>query len=262
LSAADAALDSEVLARHALGWDRAQLLANGRDDETAGFAERYQALIDRRARREPIAFITGRREFWGLEFEVSPDVLIPRPETELIVEAVCERRPDRRSVSRIVDVGTGSGCLSVSLAREFPEARVTAIDISGAALSIAHRNATRHAVRDRVALVNGDLLGAVAGPVDVIVSNPPYVPSAVRLQPEIIRFEPPVALYSGEDGLSALQALIESAQACLSDSGLFAVEFGFGQSDAVETLADRAGWRSISIKDDLQGIPRVAVLSM
>jgi release factor glutamine methyltransferase len=262
LSADSAALDSEVLARHALGWDRARLLANGRDEEPAGFPAHYQTLIDRRSRHEPVAFITGVREFWGLEFEVSPAVLIPRPETELIVEAVCERFPDRDRVSRIVDVGTGSGCLSVVLAREFPRARVTAIDISDGALSVARRNTVRHSVPDRVAFVRGDLLGAVAGPVDVIVSNPPYVPSAARLSLDIARFEPAVALFSGEDGLLALHALIESAAARLSDSGLLVVEFGFGQSDAVALHADRAGWRSVALKDDLQGIPRVAVLSM
>jgi release factor glutamine methyltransferase len=262
LSAGDAALDSEVLARHALGWDRARLLANGRNEEPADFAGRYQGLIDRRSRREPVAYITGFREFWGLEFDVTPDVLIPRPETELIVEGVCERHPDRRGVNHIVDVGTGSGCLSVALAREFPRAHVTAIDISDAALRIARRNAVRHGVLDRITLMKGDLLDAIAGPVDVIVSNPPYVPSAARLQPDIVRFEPALALFSGEDGLSALAALVGSAQARLSSSGLFAVEFGFGQSDAVTTLADAAGWRRITIKDDLQGIPRVAVLSM
>jgi release factor glutamine methyltransferase len=262
LSPDDAALDAEVLARYALGWDRARLLADGRDDEPEGFAERFHAFIERRSRREPVAFITGIREFWGLEFEVSRDVLIPRPETELIVEAVCERCPDRGRVRRIVDVGTGSGCLAVALAREFNQARVTAIDVSFPALSIARRNATRHGIVDRLSLVKGSLLESIGGFADVIVSNPPYVPSKARLEPDITQYEPAVALYSGEDGLSALDALIGSARAHLSDIGLFVVEFGFGQENSVKALAARAGWPSVSIKDDLQGIPRVAVLTM
>jgi release factor glutamine methyltransferase len=262
VSAADAALDAEVLARHALGWDRARLLAHGRDDEPEGFAAHYQTLIDRRSRREPVAYLTGVREFWGLEFEVSPDVLIPRPETEMIVEAVCERRPDRGAVSRIVDVGTGSGCLAVALAREFPQARVTAVDISEAALRVARRNTARHGVLDRVGLVQGHLLDGLADAVDVIVSNPPYVPSNVQLQPDVVRFEPSSALFSGNDGLTALRALIGSAQSRLAEAGLFVVEFGFGQYEAVTTIAQSVGWRSILLKDDLQGIPRVAVLSM
>lgn len=262
LSARDAALDSEVLARHALGWDRVRLLANGRDEEPEGFAARFQALIERRSRREPVAYVTGIREFWGLEFEVSRDVLIPRPETELIVEAVCERRPERGTVGRIVDVGTGSGCLAVVLAREFPRSRITAIDISEAALNVARRNAARHEVLGRVDLVKGDLLSAVADGVDVIVSNPPYVPSNVSLQRDVVQYEPATALFAGVDGLTALRALIGSAQSRLSDAGLFVVEFGFGQADDVTAIAEQAGWRSVAVKDDLQGIPRVAILSM
>src|SRR5262245_42658290 len=139
LTAEDAAIDAEVLARHALGWDRARLVAEGRVAAPDGFDERFAALIARRATREPVAFITGRREFWGLDFEISRDVLIPRPETELIVEAVCNAWPDRTRVRTIVDVGTGSGCLAVALSTEFPAAKVLGIDLSSAALAIATR---------------------------------------------------------------------------------------------------------------------------
>ena len=198
----------------------------------------FETLVERRASREPVAFITGRREFWGLDFEVSPDVLIPRPETELIVEAVCDRRR-RDDVRTIVDVGTGSGCLAVVLAREFPSATVVATDISDAALAVANRNARRHQVDDRVTFVRGDLLDAVQGPVDVIVSNPPYVSSAVELSPEIVNFEPPVALYSGLDGLTLVRRLIAEARSRLAPGGLFAVEFGLGQDDDCEPSPKR-----------------------
>jgi release factor glutamine methyltransferase len=259
LRPADAKLDAEVLARHALGWDRAQLVSAGRDPAPTGFDERFAGYIARRAGREPVAFITGHREFWGLDLEVTPDVLIPRPETELIVEAACGRWPDRGRVRRIVDVGTGSGCLAIALAHEFPSARVIATDISGAALTVAARNARRH-VSDRVSLLRANLLDAIGAPVDLIVSNPPYVPAGVQLSPEIIRFEPAVALYSGDDGLTLLAQLIGSVRSHLAAGGVFVVEFGLGQDTQIEALAADAGWREIVIKEDLQGIPRVAVL--
>jgi release factor glutamine methyltransferase len=261
LTPADAALDAEVLARHALGWDRARLLTSGREPTPAGFDERFDALIERRAVREPVAFITGRREFWGLEFEVSPAVLIPRPETELIVEAACEMLPRRDRVRRIVDVGTGSGCLAVALAREFPASHVLAIDLSEAALEIARKNVATHAP-GRVTLIRADLLHAAAGPVELIVANPPYVSSTVGLAPEIVRFEPAMALFAADhQGLDVLRKLIGSARPLLSDGGLFVVEFGFGQDDQVRALAAAAGWPSVAFKEDLQGIPRVAAMS-
>ncbi len=256
-----ARVDAEVLARHALGWDRARLLADGRGPMPADVDERFSALIERRATREPVAFITGHREFWGLDFDVSPDVLIPRPETELIVEAVCERRGRREDVRTLVDVGTGSGCLAVALAREFPGATVLAVDISAAALAVAAKNAARHQVDRRVTFVRGDLLDPVHGPVDVIVSNPPYVPSTVELSLDIVRFEPSVALYSGQDGLTLVKKLVASVQSRLAEGGLFVMEFGFGQDEQVQAFALEAGWQNVNIKEDFQGIPRVAVMT-
>jgi release factor glutamine methyltransferase len=256
----DAAIDAEVLARHALGWDRATLVVNGRATPPDGFDSQYAALVERRARREPVAFITGHREFWGLDFEVSPDVLIPRPETELIVEAVIAARPTRSAVRRIVDVGTGSGCLAIALAIEYPDARAIAIDISRKALDVARRNAARHGVLDRIQFLQADLLEAIAGHADVIVANPPYVPSGVALSPDIVRYEPPVALYSGTDGLSALERLIHDTRAYLADGGLFVVEFGLGQDHQIEALAHDAGWRGVMTRADLQGIPRIATM--
>jgi release factor glutamine methyltransferase len=257
----DAALDAEVLARHALGWDRGRLLVDGRAEEPPQFESQFAALVARRARREPVALITGHREFWGLDFEVTGDVLIPRPESELIVEAVCSRRPDASAVQRILDVGTGTGCLAVALARERPHAHVVATDISEAALGVARRNAARHDVAERVRFVRTSLLDGIAGPLDVIVSNPPYVASGVQLSPDIVRFEPPVALYSGADGLSALARLIATASDRLAPGGLFVVEFGLGQDDDVARLASDAGWRNVTMEADLQGIQRIAIMS-
>lgn len=256
----NARIDAEILARHALGWDRARLVADGRDPMPADVGLRFATLVERRATHEPVAFITGHREFWGLDFDVSPAVLIPRPETELIVEAVCERRGRRADVRTMVDVGTGSGCLAVALAREFPDARVVATDISAAALNVAAGNASRHGVDRQVTFVRADLLEPVQGPVDVIVSNPPYVPSGVELSPDIVRFEPSVALYSGHDGLTLVKRLVGCVASRLAHDGLFVVEFGFGQDDEVQTFAREAGWRDVSIIEDIQGIPRVAVM--
>jgi release factor glutamine methyltransferase len=259
LTPAAAAIDAEVLARHALGWDRARLLTDGRDPAPAGFDQRFTSSIDRRAKREPVAYITGEREFWGMTMVVTSDVLIPRPETEMIVEAACDELSPRERVRSIVDVGTGTGCLAIALACEFPAARIVATDLSAAALDVAARNVRTH-VDGRVTLVRTNLLDAIAGPIDVIVSNPPYVPSGVRLSPDIARFEPALALYADEDGLGMLACVIADARHRVAKNGLFVVEFGFGQDTRVMELAYSAGWRDVTIKEDLQGIPRVAVM--
>jgi release factor glutamine methyltransferase len=261
LHPAEAALDAEVLARHALGWDRASLLARGRDPEPDGFDEALGRLIARRATREPVAQITGVREFWGLEFEVTPDVLIPRPETELIVEealAFARQRP----CLRVIDVGTGSGCLAVTIAREIPDVRVTAVDTSEAALAVARRNASRHGVFDRVGFRQGDVLEGMAGRVDLIVSNPPYVPDsdAGDMQAEVVGHEPHLALFGGPTGLDVIRRLLEQAPAHLAEHGWLVVEFGFGQAAAIRRLAEETGWRVVRVRDDLQGIPRTIVL--
>jgi release factor glutamine methyltransferase len=260
LTTADAASDADVLARHALGWDRATLLSRGREIPPAGFADAYDALIRRRAAREPAAQITGTREFWGLELHVTRDVLVPRPETELIVEhALAFAR--EHDVRRIVDVGTGTGCLAIALAVELPDAQVVALDLSRAALDVAAANARRHRVDCRVRLVRADALEAVRGSVDLIVSNPPYVALGTPLPPEVANYEPHAALFAGPDGLDVLRPLIRGAAARLAPGGRFIVEFGFGQHTAVETLARQAAWDRLAIVPDLQGIPRVAVMS-
>jgi len=352
----EAALDAELLARHALGgWERGQLIASWRELAPASFVQRFDPLVERRERREPTAYITGHREFWGIEIEVERGVLIPRPETEFIVEEALARltpdaqpragdttgpagfpesrtpNPESRLVSpdarhrasettvpprprshepakrvmesrvlqtdavgsvrgaaseavlpleraaapggspesralppalRIADVGTGSGCLAVALARWLPTACVVATDMSAEALAIAARNVCRHEVQDRVTLVRCDLLGAAAGPFDLIVSNPPYIPAAEvdRLQPEILNYEPRLALDAGPDGLDLIRRLVPMAASRLVPGGWLIFEFGDGQAAGVRTIVDAEPLLElVGLRDDLAGIPRVAV---
>lgn len=258
----EAALDAEVLARHVLNCDRATLLTRAHDPLPSAFGRLYDQLVQRRIAREPIAYIVGHREFWGLEFDVSPAVLIPRPETELVIEEALSAFPHRQLVHTIIDVGTGSGCLAVVLAIEFPSASLIATDSSAPALDVARQNAAHHNVASRLAFVHEDLLPNESGPADLIVSNPPYVPDAdaVKLQPEVARYEPPSALYAGPDGLSVIRRLLDEASARLAPGGQLIVEFGFGQESSVRDAALRSGWKTDRIRRDLQGIPRVAVL--
>jgi len=259
----DAALDAEVLARHALGWDRSTLLVRSSEPPPPGFDAQFDRFIERRAGREPVAYITGHREFWGLDFAVNPDVLIPRPETEVILEQVVARVDPAHPYRRIIDVGTGSGCLAVALATEFPRAHVVGIDRSAPALGVAVRNARTHRVSDRVSFVRADLLTAIGGAADLIVSNPPYVSAddAATLQPEVAAFEPKEALFAGDDGLRVIRRLLQSASACLAPGGMLVIEFGFGQASAMASLAAESGWTVKALAPDLQGIPRAAVLT-
>ena len=258
----EAALDAEVLARHVLNCDRATLLTRANDPLPSAFGRLYDELVRRRLAREPIAYIVGHREFWGLEFDVTPAVLIPRPETELVIEEALAAFPHKPVVHTIIDVGTGSGCLAVILAIEFASATVVAIDSSAAALDVARQNAARHNVSERVALVHGDLLDDVQVSADLIVSNPPYVPDAdaPTLQPEVARYEPASALYAGPDGLGVIRRLLAAAADRLAPEGRLIVEFGFGQESAVRDAALQSGWTTDRVRRDLQGIPRVAVL--
>jgi release factor glutamine methyltransferase len=259
---AEADLDARVLARHVLGWDAARLLADGQIPPPAGFAPAYDALVGRRARREPIAYITGQQEFFGLTFDVSPAVLIPRPETERVVEAALERFPDRDATLAAADLCTGSGCVAIALAVARRGWIVTATDVSADALAIASLNARRHGVAGRVRLVEGDLLGGLHGSFDLIVSNPPYVADGLRptLPPEVRDHEPAVALFAGADGLDVVRRLVADAGGRLHPGGALIVEIGFGQADAVADLLSSAPLlRFVAIEPDLQGIPRTAV---
>jgi release factor glutamine methyltransferase len=270
----DAAIDAGVLARHVLGWTREQMIVRQRDPlpsaSADAFEPRFSALIARRAEREPVAYITGHREFWDLEFEVTRDVLIPRPETELIVEetlALARRSPGSDGALGdspiIVDVGTGSGCLAVALAHELPRARVIAIDVSTVALHVAKRNADRHGVSARITWHAASLLEPIDKMVDLIVSNPPYVPlgDAETLPPDVRDYEPAVALFSGGDGLATIRALVAQAADRVRKDGWLIFEFGFGQAQAIrEIIAAATVWHLEKLREDLQGLPRTAVL--
>lgn len=261
LSAVEADLSARVLAEHLLGWSTERFFTDGFECEPDGFTSKYAVAVARRAAREPLPYIVGEREFWGLAFEVTPAVLIPRPETELIVEAALDLAPMRDARIEILDVCTGSGCVAISIAHERPRAAVLATDISDAALTVARRNAARHGVADRVRFMRTDLLQNVSGQFDVIVANPPYVRTGDRngLQPEV-REEPAVALYSGPNGLDAIVRLVREAPPHLKDGGHLIFEFGLGQEMEVEGLIAGAGALTvIELRRDLQGIARTAV---
>jgi release factor glutamine methyltransferase len=258
----EADLDARLLAQRLLGWDAARYFVAGHDPASPGFTDAYRTLVERRAAREPLAYLLGQRDFWDLTFEVSPAVLIPRPETELIVEAVLERFPNRASPLVAADVCTGSGCLAVTLACERAGARITATDVSREALIVAKRNARRHHVADRIRFAEADLLTGVLGPVDLIVANPPYVPDSDRqsLPPEVVDFEPAIALFGGPDGLDVVRDLLEQAADRLRPQGVLIFEIGAGQADAVTGLISTSARLKISeIRRDLQGTPRTVV---
>ncbi len=258
-----AALDAEVLARHVLGWDRAAYVCNRRDAAPRGFGAAYDAALDRRAGREPVAAIVGRREFWGLELEVGPGVLTPRPETELLVEEALRLARGPRAARLLADVGTGSGCVAIALATELPEARVIATDVSAAALAVARRNAAAHGVDARIAWVRTSCLDGVSAAPDVIVANPPYVPDddIAGLPPEVRGFEPRLALAGGRDGLDVARRLLDAAAGQLVPGGHLALEVGSGQAPAVrDAVAARPGLALVRVRRDLQGIARTLVV--
>lgn len=259
LERADALRDAQLLLLHTLGLKRTVLFTE--PERTLSEAQRaaYEAAIARRAQGEPVQYITGQQEFFGLMLKVSPAVLIPRPETELLVEAVLARLPEDRAVE-IVDVGTGSGAIAIALACKLPMARMTAIDLSDAALAIAKENATTHGVARRVRSSSSDLLAAVSGEeFDAVVANPPYVPERDRqsLERQVREYEPEMALFAGADGMDIYRRLVPQALAALRPGGLLAMEIGYGQRKALAALL--SGWSAIEFLDDLQGIPRVVL---
>ncbi|MEE2703533.1 MAG: peptide chain release factor N(5)-glutamine methyltransferase [Myxococcota bacterium] len=249
-------LDAEILLAHALGVDRMGLYLRFeeivRDDQRARFRE----LVKRRAvDRVPVAYLTGFREFWSLPIKVTPDVLIPRPETELLVETLRELRP-----SRVVEIGTGSGALAAALARELPEAAILAVERSRSALAVARENLEALGVSERVTLIQGDGLGAVGPGFDTLVSNPPYVPTSelAELPPEV-QHEPREALDGGADGLDLVRELCREAPSRLADSGTLALEVGAGQAPCVSELMLLAGATGVESIRDLAGIERVVL---
>jgi release factor glutamine methyltransferase len=262
IAEAEAALDVDLYARTILGWDRAKLVVHALEPAPASLEPRFSEWVERRERREPTAYIIGSREFWGLDFIVTPAVLIPRPETEFIVEeAIARMSHTGDSSPRVADIGTGSGCVAVSLAHE-AQCRVIATDISADALAVARLNAARHGVSGRVELVHTSYLEAVHGQFDLIVANPPYVREGDK--PALsrdVRHEPDVALFGGASGLRDIDAVLAAAASKLKPRGWFVMEFGYGQEDDVRALlSQRPELRLERVREDLQGIPRTVVI--
>ena len=262
----EARREAATLLAATVGRDRAFLIAHDDDALPADVLKTYRERARRRAAGEPLQYVTGRQEFYGLDFEVTPAVLIPRPETELLVEAALELLKNAHAPA-LCDVGTGSGCITVSLLRERADARAAAVDISADALRVAARNAARHGVRDRVSLVVSDCFDALdpaAQRFEMIVSNPPYVAEAdiSGLQREVRDHEPRPALTPGGDGLSVIRRLLAESPRFLEPSGHLLFEIGFGQHEDVRRLVDPRVWTVLGIREDLQDIPRAVVLKL
>jgi release factor glutamine methyltransferase len=261
-----AALAAELLLMHVLGRDRAWLYAHPEYELSLEEAAAYEQLLARRTEGIPTQYLTGRQEFWGLEFEVGPGVLIPRPETEHVVEMALAWLGARRAeLLRIADLGTGSGCIAIALARELPRAEIVATDISPAALDYARRNAERHGVSRRIQLIETNLLDACLGPglprnfFDLIVSNPPYVAlsDAENLAREVREHEPAEALFAGPQGLDVYPALINQAEQLLCPKGILFVEIGYNGAEQVRSLLPAPLWSDLRVTRDLAGIERV-----
>jgi release factor glutamine methyltransferase len=284
--------DAELLLLHVLGKNKSWLMAHLEEKLPATGTSRFTELLERRYRGEPIQYIIGETEFYGLPFLITPDVLIPRPETELLVERVCQLIPtfdnrprllfqfrvihqfrhvekqkrdgDPHSAGwppRVLDIGTGSGVIAISIAHDWSEAEITAIDSSASALDVARSNAERLGFADQIRFLEGDLLAPVAEErFEIVVSNPPYVPTTDRdtLAVEVRDHEPPLALFAGIDGLDICRRLIPAAFDVLTPGGFLALEIGDGQSHAITGLLSASGFRQIEFLPDLQSIPRVA----
>jgi release factor glutamine methyltransferase len=266
-------LAAELLLMHALGRDRTWLYAHPEEVIRDSEAHLFTSLLARRAAGEPTQHLNGKQEFWNLEFEVTPDVLIPRPETEHVIEVALDRFALRELRAghkqtfsgeglQIADIGTGSGCIAVALAKELPGARIYATDISSAALAVARRNAARHSVSDQIHFVESNLLDDASHLslfFDLIVSNPPYIGrrEAATLMREVRDHEPEVALYGGEEGYELYAELMAQAGAKLKPGGILVLELGHNSLPAVQPLLDAPLWANVGVTNDLAGIPRV-----
>ena len=255
-------LDAEVLLAEAAGVTR-EAAITGSLDLSAETLKKFETMIARREKREPVAYIVGHKEFYSLDFEVTPAVLIPRPETEFVVSAALECITEKAD-ARVLDIGTGSGAIAIAIAVNAPTAQITALDISADAIAVASRNALRHRVEDRVTLLRADCFdildtGPALGKFDAIVSNPPYLDDAeiAALEPDVRVYEPRAALNGGASGLDILQRIAIGTRAHLETNGELIVEVGAGHAGDIVNLVERAGLRVVSVINDLAGHPRV-----
>jgi release factor glutamine methyltransferase len=261
----EARREAASLLTHTITKDRTFLVTHAEELLDVNELETFREYVARRAAGEPLQYITGRQYFYGLEFEVTRDVLIPRPETELLVEAALDLIGNAEARSLVCDVGTGSGCIAIALLHNRPGVRAVAVDVSEAALRVAARNAERHSVNERIHFTVSDCFAALEKNsflFDLVVSNPPYVggKDLFGLQREVREHEPRVALTPGDDGLSIIRRLLSEAPAFLVDGGYLLLEIGFDQRAAVERLIDASVWKVIDMRQDLQGIPRTIAL--
>ncbi len=257
--AVHAVWDAELLLAHELSLSRTELRAYPERLLPVDRLKPFQRMVSRRLGFEPIQYIIGEQEFYGLRLRVTPAVLIPRPETELLVEQVLLAVPADRPV-RMLDLGTGSGAIAIALAKHLPGATLVAVDLSPGAVAVAAGNAEVHGVASRIRFAESDLLSAISEEqFDAIVSNPPYVPVVDRtsLHPEVREHEPGLALFAGETGMDLYRRLVPEAAAALKPGGLLAMEIGFGQREAIATLL--AQWSDVTFHEDLQGIARVVM---
>ncbi len=252
--------EAASLLQHSLGRNGAFLIAHPEYELTESECHKFDDAVSRRERREPFQLIVGRKEFYGLDFEVEAGVLIPRPETEILVEKAIElletiERPT------VFEVGVGTGCIAISILNSLPNVAVTAVDISDKALALAEQNARRHNVLDSLSLRKGDLFEGISEKFAMIVSNPPYISQddAATLQPEVIDFDPPEALFSGRDGLDTITRMIQAAPRFIYPGGYLLFEFGYGQAERVQELLKKGAWTEVEIVNDLQGIPRALI---
>ena len=266
-------LAAELLLLHALGRNRTWIYSHPEEEIPALASQQYFSLIARRAAGEPTQHLTGKQEFWGLEFEVTPNVLIPRPETEHLIEVALDRLALRELHAgrkqtltgeglQIADIGTGSGCIAVTLAKELPGATIHATDISRAALAVAKRNAAHHSLSDQIHFLESNLLEGISHSprsFDLIASNPPYIGrhEAATLMREVRDHEPEIALYGGEEGYELYADLIAQAAARLKPGGLLVLELGHNSLPAVQPLLDAPTWTNVAVTNDLSGIPRI-----
>ncbi|HQT64711.1 MAG: protein-(glutamine-N5) methyltransferase, release factor-specific [Acidocella sp. 20-57-95] len=252
----DARREARIILAAALQTDAAGLLISDNIDEAA-----FEPLLKRREVREPLAYILGQREFWGLDFATSPVTLIPRPDSETLIEAALTAFPDKHIVRRVLDLGTGTGCLLVAALHEFPEAFGVGVDLSPEAAALAQQNAQNLGVRRRAAFITADWAAALTGTFELIFSNPPYIPAPdlERLMPEVRDYEPARALDGGADGLIAYRAIISALPALLAPGGVAVLELGVGQLAGVAALATKAGLESAA-RPDLAGHPRALII--
>lgn len=257
------ALDAKILLQHAAGWDASEYVANASHTINSIVRDQFERLIERRVTHEPVSHIVGLRDFWLDRFIVTPDVLDPRPDSETLIEAMLELRPDRDRPYRIVDFGTGSGCLLLTLLREYPQATGVGIDLSEAALGIASKNANALNLNDRVRFLHANWGETLTECYDMVISNPPYIEeqAIASLAPEVREYEPITALSGGADGLAAYRTLMPHIKRCLANDGIAVLELGADQAGDVSAVAERHGLAVVKLQADLAGIERALCIN-